>query len=451
MKKFISVICFILVVVMSLSGCTFVISETVIGGGSDGDYEYDDGPVKEEPALAGELEIQIWTNESEDMTNAWTYLIDEFEEDTGLDVTAYIGSHVNTKLQSRWENGNPPDLALLNGSLPVEGFEEKGYLKDLKDLLQNGYVYGTEKKIWDVTYHDIHQRYDEDSPYYRAGFVAAPYGVLYDNAYLKSLGLQAPENYTQLQTFSQAVIDSGNAVFTTYGNTGSYPTWSMIMPAIAAYGQEYLDDVLKGSSEAWQRAEVKAVLQRWRDFCNTKGVLVDGTSSFDHTTSQIKWLNHESALIGNGIWLPAEVRNVTPPDFDMQFVTSPLTLEDQKPVVLAGGNAMLMASKAKNVENAEAFIRYLYTKKAQAILTSGFGYMGARTDMDYVSVSGMSDAAQDILSYIYSDKVDILWQRYTWGTLNDAVNAATHGLMTGSMTVDEAVKRIVDMAKQLGK
>ena len=32
-----------------------------------------------EPALSGTLELQIWTNENEDVANAWTVVIDDFE------------------------------------------------------------------------------------------------------------------------------------------------------------------------------------------------------------------------------------------------------------------------------------------------------------------------------------------------------------------------------------
>ena len=449
MKKRIALIILASVLALNMTGCKFVFSRTQIAGTAiEQTVVYDDGPAGEEPELSGVLEIEIWTNESEAISNAWTEVLDEFERDTGVQVTAYIGSQVVTQLAPRWRDGNPPDLALLAGTIPIEAWEREGRLMDLTDLLSEGYIYGTQKKISDYVDLESSIKSGANGECYRAAFMAAPYGVLYDANYITKYG-KAPENYTELSEFSTAVINGGDAVFTTYGNTGSYPTWAMIMPAIAAYGEDLIDEVLKGNPEAWRSEEVKTVLARWREFCNTPGVLTEGTATFDHTTSQIKWLNHEAVLIGNGIWLPAEVANITPKTFAMEFVSSPLISEDQTLTVLARGNSMLVASKARNKENALAFVRYLFTKKAQTILTSGHGYFGVRTDMNYAELPGMSDAAANILGYIFREDVDIVWEKHTWGDLNDTVNGATHGLMTGRLTVDEAVENVAAAAERL--
>ena len=449
MKKKIFIILIIVAITFNMFGCKFVFTRTVIEGtATEQEAVYDDGPVGEEPILSGVLELEIWTNESESMSNAWTEVIDEFEKDTGVEVTAHIGSQVVTQLAPRWRDGNPPDAALLAGTIPIEAWERDGKLYDLTEVLEEGYIYGTQKKISDYVSLDGSIRAGKNGECFRAAFMASPYGVLYDSNYIVKYG-KAPENYTELKEFSEKVIAGGDAVFTTYGNTGSYPTWAMILPAIAAYGEELLNEVLKGNPQAWQSEEVKTVLGRWREFCNTEGVLTEGTATFDHTTSQIKWLNHESVLIGNGIWLPAEVENITPKTFSMEYVSSPLISENQTPTVLAIASAMLVAKQAKNLENAKAFIRYLYTKKAQTILTTGHGYMGVRNDMNYAELPGMSDAASSILGYIFSENVNIVWQKYTWGDLNDTVNGATHGLMTGRMTVDQAVNSIVAMTEKL--
>ncbi len=403
----------------------------------------------EEPKLSGKLEIQIFTNESQVCSDAWTAVIDAFEDATGVNVTAHVGSQVNVQLSKRWQgNGTPPDLALLDGSgIPVEALESSGALYDMTDLLKTGYVYGTNQKIWDVTNHNIYQRSSENAKYYKAGFMASSYGIFYDSNYLSELGVSAPTNYDELKSFSNTLKANGTPVFTTYGTTGSYPTWAMVMPAVAAYGQDYLDDVLLGKKSAWQDSRMKDVLTRWRDFCTTDGVLLTGTAAFDHTMAQRNWLKHDAALIGNGIWLPWEVKNSTPSTFKMEYLTSPLTLANQKPTVLAWPVSMIASAKAKNLENAKAFVRFLYTEKAQKILASAYGYIGARTDINYTNISGTSAASKRILSYIYSNKVQILWKRYDWGTLNDTVNSAIHNLMTGSISVDQAVQNIASKTK----
>ena len=197
-----------------------------------------------EPKLSGKLEVQVFTNESEACSDAWTYILNSFEREAGVKVTAYIGSQVNSQLSKRWMGNNPPDIALLDGSgIPVEALETSGALYDLTDTLKNGYVYGTNEKIWDVTNHEIHERLQLNGKYHRAAIMGAAYGVMYDSVFVKELGVTVPGNYTQLKSFVSAVKAKGSEVFTTSGSSGNYATWSMVMPALAAYGQSFFDEI----------------------------------------------------------------------------------------------------------------------------------------------------------------------------------------------------------------
>ena len=399
-----------------------------------------------EPALSGVLELQIWTNENEDVANAWTDVIDDFEQATGGSVTAYIGSQANTRMTKRWMGNNPPDAALLAGSgIPDIALEQSGGLYDMTDIIKNGYVYGTNEKIWDVIETNYYPEASDSTRYYRPKLYASTNGILWDQTYLSQLGMTAPTNHTELMNFTNAAKAKGIATFTTYGTAGHYAVNSMIMPAIAAYGTSVFDACSKGLSSGWNSAEVREVFQRWYDFCRTEGALLQGTSSFDHTTSQMKWLNHEALLIGNGQWLPYEVENNTPSDFQMELATSPLIAEGQTPTVVMGAGSMIVAKEAKNLENAKAFIRFLYTKEAQATLAAAQGYVPIRKDMDYNQLDLMP-SQKKIISYIYSGKAKIVYSRYGWGSLNEEINAAVHGLMTGNMNVDQAVQHILNRA-----
>lgn len=400
-----------------------------------------------EPALSGTLEIQIWTNENEDVAGAWTDVIDAFEQATGVKVTAYIGSQVNTRFTKRWMGDNPPDMALLAGSgIPDVALEAAGGLYDMAELIKTGYVYGTNEKIWDVIDKNVFAPASDSTPYYRAKFLRTTNGILWDSAYLSQLGLTAPTNYTELQSFVNSAKEKGIAAFTTYGTAGHYARDAMVLPAIAAMNTSVFDKCCQGLASGWNSQEVRDVFQRWYDFCRSDGALLTGTSSFDHTTSQMKWLNHDALLIGNGIWLPYEVENNTPSSFQMQYGASPLILAGQKPTVVLGGSSMIVAQKAKNLENAKAFIRFLYTKESQETLASAQGYMCIREGMDYNQMN-MMESQKRIISYITSGQAQIVYNRYNWGSLDTEINAAVHGLLTGSMNVEQAVQHITNRAK----
>ena len=185
---------------------------------------------------------------------------------------------------------------------------------------------------------------------------------------------------------------------------------------------------------------------RWYDFCRMDAAMLTGTATYDHTTAQMKWLKHDCVLIGNGIWLPWEMANSTPSGFLMHYAPSPMILDTQKPTTVIQPTAMIVAREAKNLDNALAFLRYLYRKDIQTKIVSAYAYFCARTDISYTEISGLSAASRRFLGYIDSDKVKLVYRRYNWCSLNDTVTSVIHGMMTGSKTPDAAIDELVSKA-----
>lgn len=446
-KRLIAIISLILSFVFMMTGCEFVLEyETYLKNPKEDTSEYaaiDNGNPREEERLSGELEIQIWTNESELQDTMWRTIINKFEEVTGVKVTAHIGSQVNTQMSGRWLDGNPPDVVALTGSgLPDNAWEASGIVADLTDIVTDGYVYGENVKISEVVDIANFSRSSSTAGYYRLPMSASAYGLFYDANYMKQLGLTAPKNYTQLMQFIKDANAKGVAPFTTNGGTGGYTTWTLIMNALAAYGQEFCNEAMRGTKEAWSSDEVRTVFTKMKAFCDAENSMLKGTSAFDHTTAHIYWLKHEALLCGDGIWLPWEVKNNTPENFDMQYITSPLIEEDQKPAAVAYTSGMMVASQAKNPENARAFIRFLYTMYAQQVFTRYEGYIPMRKDLDLDNVPGLSTASKQILEYLTGDEVDLITKTYLWGDLNEVINGVVQKFLTSSITVDEAIKTI---------
>ena len=98
-----------LVMVMAVSVLTGCGTKTK---DSDSDYEYDPtGTAK----LTGTFELQIFVGGYG--SEAWEEIIADFEElHPDLDVVAYLDSNVNSQMQTRWMQGNPPDFVFLTGS-----------------------------------------------------------------------------------------------------------------------------------------------------------------------------------------------------------------------------------------------------------------------------------------------------------------------------------------------
>lgn len=255
---------------------------------------------RREPKLSGKLELQIFTNESQTADGGWTKVINAFEDATGIAVTAHIGSSVNTMMSARWRKDNPPDFIWLDGSgIPDVQYEAAGKFSDLSELYQNGYVYGTETKIKDVI--DKNMLRYHGKALTRMPLLNIAGGLWYDAKFLREKGLTVPQNYTELLETAKKAKALG---LSTYTYPGLYPSYCMsnfIIPAIAAYGQDYLDAWLSGSKAAMQDARFKKVLENYTAFCRTGGYLMVGSTTMDHTSTQQKWINHQTLFIANGL------------------------------------------------------------------------------------------------------------------------------------------------------
>ena len=56
-----------------------------------------------------------------------------------------------------------------------------------------------------------------------------------------------------------------------------------------------------------------------------------------------------------------------PEDFQMRFCASPLIENNQKPTMVVHGNNLAVSAKTQNLENALAFLRFIYRQYSQGL------------------------------------------------------------------------------------
>lgn len=411
-----------------------------------------------EAPLSGKLELQIFTNESQSADGGWTNVINNFEDLTGVSVTAQIGSSVNTMMSNRWKKDNPPDMIWLDGSgIPDKQYETSGKFYDLTEVYENGYVWGTTDRIKDVVNANLVSTGSSDK-LYRLPVLMTAGGVWYDARFLKEkIGwANPPLNYDELLKLGKDAKAKGYSTFTYPGIYSSYALSNVIAPAVAAYGQGYLNQWLSGSAAAVKDARFKSIMQRFADFCRTDGYLMEGSTTMDHTSTQQRWINHATVLIANGLWLPDETRKLwSKKSFDMTWSTSPLIQKNQKQTIILSGKRVAVATKAKNRENALAFVRFLFREDSQNYLMYSFGYMGVRTDMPFdtavfIQEGGGSDptrATATALDYVNSSRVVRTYWDESWGTLGDEIALEINELaMKGGKSVQASIDRLASVA-----
>lgn len=239
----------------------------------------------------------------------------------------------------------------------------------------------------------------------------------------------------------------GIAGMTYPGMYSDYLMWALIMPAVAAYGEEFFVQVASGEPDAFLDSRFQAVLERYKQYCDA-GHLLKGSVSADHTSSQLNWLNNKAGFITNGLWLEAEMAEYIPAGFQMRFCASPLIESDQKPTMVVHGNDLAISAKTENLENALTFLRFIYRDDVQLEFMSKYSYLSALKDLSYEDAE-LTEVARSTLDYFNSDQVDVINCNVSWSSLlNNTFKQVVNDLASGNMTVEQACQTLHEDAKR---
>lgn len=397
----------------------------------------------EEPKLSGTLKMQVFTNESGAHSEAWTNVVTAFEEQTGIKVTLIMGSQVNTQYSAAWLAGeSPADIVWIAGNgIADEEMEKSGMFYDLTAFLEEATVYGTDAKITDRINQNVITPYN--GGIYRIPLMNSTQGMWYDAGLIE----KAPVNFDEYMQLAEELEADGIAGMTYPGMYSDYLMWALIMPAVAAYGEEFFVQVASGQPDAFLDERFQAVLTRYKQYCDA-GHLMKGSVSADHTTSQLNWLNNKAGFITNGLWLEAEMAEYIPAGFQMRFCASPLIEKEQKPTMVVHGNDIAVSAKTENLENALAFIRFMYREDVQLEYMSKYSYLSALKDLSYEDAE-LTDVARSTLDYFFSDQVDVINCNVNWTSLlNNTFKQVVNDLASGNMTVEQACQALHDDAKR---
>ena len=172
------------------------------------------------------------------------------------------------------------------------------------------------------------------------------------------------------------------------------------------------------------------------------------TSTLDHTSSQIKWLNHEATFITVGLWLPDEVRSSTSDDFKMTFGLSPLIADNQPTTAVFSTIPVAVSKDAKNVENAEAFVRFLYTDAAQSALMAGLSQISVLNTLDYAEATKNADPAVATAMEAAAAAENQVYDHISWGDVGTVFGNVINDLTLGNITVEDAQAQLIEAAEK---
>lgn len=400
-----------------------------------------------EAEIAGELEIQYFVGGYGDAW--WKNIIEEFEEKyPDVKVTEHAGSNINEEMKTRWISGNPPDFVYLGGEGMNEAtMIEDGLLMDLTDWVKEVEL-DDGSSLMDSFLVPPHEY---DDKVYSIPYIFDTWGVWYDKDWFDKKDFEVPTDFDSWMDSMEAIKDEEDiSPFTT---TGMYPYYflnGVLHSGIGIVGgNELLSDITLGKEGAWTSDEVLKVLKRVEEIRDA-GFIDPGFAGINHTQSQMNFLNHQNAYIPVGFFLPNEMKEDVPEDFEFGFLPPPLNKDDEEMVLIPEVGSFGIAKDSKNPEAAKAFAELVFSKENSTALAVLSGGLPNLEDVDLQDNPEVPSYLKDVNEFVnLSDDVELNYlPKQMSDDLRNPIMDALVSFMLGDIDAEEFAQKAEDAAEK---
>ena len=409
-----------------IAGCS---SDDAEGGGEGSGGE----------GMSGELEIQYFVGGYGD--SWWKEVIADFQEEyPDLTITEHSGPNINEEMRSRWVSDNPPDVVYIDGAGSSETqMIEDGQLANLTELVDGMELEDGSPMIDNfIVNPDKH-----DGEIYSLPLVFDTWGTWYDKAWFDAEGFEVPTDFESFMSSMENIKAEADVdPFVTSGQHPYYFLRGVLYPAFgAAGGEELLSSVIKGEEGAWTSDVVLETMKKVEEM-QQAGMFDSGLGALNHTQSQMNFLLHDNAFVPVGFWLPNEMANDTPDDFEYGFIPSPMQDPGENYAIVPDLRPLAIAENAKNKEAAEAFVEFVFTREYAELFSEHTGAIMNVAGVDLTENENVPQYLKEANEMINDpDQVTIYQKPHPMSAdLETPVGNSLLSLMLGNITAEEFVE-----------
>jgi len=389
--------------------------------------------------VSGDLEIQYFVGGYGD--SWWKEVIADFQEEyPDVNIIEHAGPNINDEMRSRWVSNDPPDVVYIDGAGSSETqMVEDGQLMNLTEWVEEIELDNGDKLIDSF----IVDPGKFDGEIFSLPLVFDTWGTWYDEAWFEEEGFSVPEDFDTFMDSMKEIQDkAGIDPFVTSGQHPYYFIRGMLYPAFgAAGGDELLADIIQGEEGAWERDEVVKIMENVEEM-QQEGMFDSGLGALNHTQSQMNFLLHDNAFIPVGFWLPNEMENDIPEDFDFGFIPSPMQDANEPFAVVPDLRPLAIAEEAENPEAAKAFVEFAFTRDYAMSFSEHTGAIMNITDVDLSGNDEVPSYLIDANEMINDpDQVQIYEKPHPMSAdLEEPLGDALMSLMLGNSSAEEFIE-----------
>jgi N-acetylglucosamine transport system substrate-binding protein len=281
----------------------------------------------------------------------------------GVTVNLWGVPEIWNQLQPRFVAGNPPDLVAAVQLINHAALIEEGQILPLNDVLNSPAAGQEGTNFIDTVVPGMLQGGAREGNYYLFPWNAMTYGVFYNIALFEEHGWQVPTSWDELVQLCDQVEETDIACIAFPGVWPEYFTltswWDLIERIGGRQAQLAMENLEPGAWGSDTVVQVNGLIQGLA----VQGFFQDGWQGQDHTVAQTLFVTGGAAMNFNGAWLEAEMRDITPADFQMGFFPTPGVqggLGDRTSLRV-GSDWWFIPAQAQHSQLAGEFLKFVFS------------------------------------------------------------------------------------------
>lgn len=377
----------------------------------------------------------------------------------GVKVKFQSTQEIQTILQPRFNQGNPPDLIDNSGAKAMDmgTLVGKNQLADLNTLLDAPSYDDPNKKVRDTLRPGIVEMGQFDgNPVWIMYYAYTVYGVWYSQKALDSLDATYPETWDDMLAVCAKAKKKGMAGWTYAGKYPYYIPFSLYPMIAKVGGVDVIEAIDNLEPNAWKHPAVKTCFEAYYELYK-KGYVLKGTPGLDHIQSQAAWAQGKALFLPNGSWVENEAAKDIPPDFDLA-VSAPSGIDssDKMPfgtLWASGGEPFVVPAKAKNAAGGMEMLRIMLSEASSKSFTSKVKSLSAfNGGTDGIELTPGLKSGVAALEKAGTNVVNPRLQDWYVQLQKEKIGVSGLGeMMAGRITPAEAIKRIQGFADEAAK
>lgn len=377
-----------------------------------------------------------------DWHQAMAERFNEANRDRGVRIELWGDPRTADIVKPRLLRGDPPDL-ILDERLPLWLLIAREKLIPFTEALEVPPL-GSDRPWGDLFARGMLDMFRSDGEVYALPAAYGAWTGWYDARMFREHGWAPPETWQELLDLCEEIEAAGIAPWTLQGKYAHLYAWNTYLALVQRVGGlaainriNALDAVAFAHPDAVEAARLLQEL--------ALRFMQRGAMAMTHTESQLHFVQGNAAMTFCGIWLENEMKDTTPPDFEMRSFTIPAVEGGKGNPRLLNGQGMeylFVPSDARYPELAFEFARFMVSPDAAAEMGESIGVISPLAGA--TPRESLTPALQSVLDIIeasdgiFNVRVYMLFP--AWRT--QVMGVAIADLLRGEITPEEFGRRL---------